>query len=135
MSKTKQGAIISVKLNGVKVAFASGFNVNHNNELQDIDVLDDIVVAEHAEISHKVSFSINTFKVDENAAALFGLDPANIDDLSNQPELTFEAFNRKDNKVEYVVTGCKFEGGTGQVDARGVWSGTWNFKGRRGTGI
>lgn len=135
MSRTKQGAKISVKLQGVKIAFASGFNVNHNNELQDIDVLDEITVAEHAEISHKVSFSVNLFKIDENAAALFGLDPDNIDDLLAQPELTFEVYNREADQIEYTVEGCKFEGGTGSLDARSVWNGTWNFRGRRGRGI
>jgi len=135
MSRTITGAQCSVKLQGVKIGFASGFNVNHNNELQDIDILDNFTVGEHAEISHKVSFSINVFKIDENAAALFGLDPENVDDLMAQPELTFEVYNRESDTVEYTVEGCKFEGGTGTLDARSVWTGTWNFRGRRGRGL
>lgn len=135
MSRVLTGSKASVKLQGVKVAFASGVNINQENTLTDIDVLDQLEVAEHAETGHKVSFSVNLFKIDENAAANFGLDPQNIDDLLTQPELTMEVYNRVADKVEYTMTGVKFEGGSGSVDARGVWQGTWNFKGRRGRGL
>ena len=135
MSQVLTGAKASVKLNGTKVAFASGVNITHENTLTDIDVLDQLEVAEHAETGHKVSFSVNLFKIDGNAASDFGLDPADINDILTQGELTFEVFNRINEKVEYTMTGVKFEGGTGTVDARGVWQGTWNFKGRRGRGL
>jgi len=135
MSRVLTGSKASVKLNGVKVAFASGVNINQENTLTDIDVLDQLEVAELAETGHKVSFTVNLFKIDENAAANFGLDPANLDDLLTQPELTMEVYNRIADKVEYTMTGVKFEGGSGSVDARGVWQGTWNFKGRRGRGL
>ena len=135
MSNVLTGVKASLKLNGVKIAFASGVNVTHENTLQPIDVLDDLLVAEHAEVGHRVNFSVNLFKVDGNKASSFGLDPANIDELLTQPELSFEIYNRIDDRVEYSVTGVKFEGGSGSVDARGVWSGTWNFQGRRGQGL
>ena len=135
MSKVLSGSKASVKLNGVKIAYASGVNITHENTLTDIDVLDQVEVAEHAETAHKVSFSVNLFKVDENAASLFGLDPDDINDILSQPELTFEVYNRISDKVEYEVSGVKFGGGTGSVDARGVWAGVWNFKGRRGKGL
>lgn len=135
MSRVLTGSKASVKLNGVKVAFASGVNVNQEDTLTDIDVLDQLQVAELAETGHKVSFSVNLFKIDTNTAASFGFDPDNIDDLLSQPELTMEIFNRVSGKVEYTVSGVKFEGGTGSVDARGVWQGSWNFKGVRGKGL
>lgn len=135
MSQVLTGSKASVKLNGVKVAFASGVNITHENTLTDIDVLDQIEVAEHAETGHKVSFSVNLFKIDGNAAADFGLDPADINELLSQGELTMEVFNRIDGRVEYTMSGVKFEGGTGTMDARGVWQGTWNFRGRRGRGL
>lgn len=135
MSRVVSGSKVAVKLQGVKIAFASGINITHENTLTDIDVLDQLETAEFAETGHKASFSVNFFKIDENAAANFGLDPANLDDLLSQPELTMEVYNRIEDKVEYSMTGVKFEGGNGSVDARGVWSGSWNFKGRRGRGI
>jgi len=135
MSQVLTGSKASLKLNGVKIAFASGVNITHENTLTDIDVLDQIEVAEHAETAHKVSFSVNLFKIATNTAAAFGLDPLDINELLSRAELTFEVFNRIDDRVEYTMTGVKFEGGTGSVDSRGIWQGTWNFKGRRGRGL
>ena len=135
MARTKTGSRLAVKISGTKVAFASDFTVNHENQLQDIDVLDQLEVAEHAEVGHKVNGTINLFKVDENAAELFGFDPRNIDGLLAQAELTLEVFDREDGTVIYEITGVKFEGGSGSVNARGVWQGTWNFRGRIGHGM
>jgi hypothetical protein len=135
MSQVLTGSKASVKLNGVKIAFASGVNINHDLQLTDIDVLDDLLVAEHAETGAKFNFSVTLFKMDRNTAKSFGLDPDNIDALLAQPELTFEVYNRVEDRVEYVLTGVKFAGGSGSVDARGVWAGTWNFMARRGTGL
>lgn len=135
MSQVFTGSKASLKLNGVKVAFVASININHENQLTDIDVLDQLEVAELAETGHKVSFSCNLFKVDQNAAELLGLDPANLDDILSQPELTMEVYDRIEDVVRYTVSGVKWEGGTGAVDARGVWNGTWNFKGRIGHGM
>lgn len=135
MARTLTGAKAALKLNGVKVAFVSSVNITHENMLQDIEVLDNPLVEEHAELGHRVNFTVNFFKVVENAASEFGLDPRNVDDILSQPELTMEVFNRIDDRVEYEVTGVKFEGGSGSLDARGVWQGTWNFRGKRGFGI
>jgi hypothetical protein len=135
MARTKTGSRLSIKLNGVKVAFATDFTVNHENQLQDVDVLDQLEVAEHAEVGHKVNSTLNIFKVDENAASLFGFDPLDIDSLLSQPELTLEVYDRENDNVIYEITGVKFEGGSGSVNARGIWTGTWNFRGRRGRGL
>lgn len=135
MSKVFTGSKASLKLNGVKVAFVGSVNVNQENTLTDIDVLDQLEVAEHAETGHKVSFTCNLFKIDENSAATFGLDPANLDDILSQGELTMEIYDRIGDAVRYEMSGVKWEGGTGSVDARGVWQGTWNFKGRIGRGL
>lgn len=135
MARTKTGSRLSIKLNGTKIAFASSFNVNHENQLQDIDVLDQLEVAELAEVGHKVSCTVNLFKVDENAAAVFGLDPQDINGLLSQAELVLEVYDRENDSVIYSITGVKFEGGTGSVDARNVWTGVWNFRGRIGRGI
>ena len=135
MSKVFTGSKASFKLNGQKVAFVGSINITHENTLTDIDVLDQLEVAEHAETGHKVSFTINLFKVDENTAELLGLDPRNIRDILSAPELTMEVFDSIGETVRYEVSGVKFEGGSGSVDARGVWQGTWNFKGRIGHGL
>jgi hypothetical protein len=135
MSKVMTGSKGSLKLNGQKVAFVGSININHENTLTDIDVIDQLEVAEQAETGHKVSFSCNLFKVDENSATLLGLDPVNLDDILTQAEMTMEVYNRIGDKVEYIMTGVKWEGGSGSMDARGVWNGSWNFRGRRGRGL
>lgn len=135
MSEVFTGSKASLKLNGVKVAFIGGINITEENTLTDIDVIDQLEVAEHAETGHKVSFSCNLFKVAANSAQSLGLSPSNLRDQLSQGELTMEVYNSTQDRVEYTISGVKWGGGSGSVDARGVWSGTWEFKGRIGRGL
>jgi hypothetical protein len=135
MSKVVTGPKASLKLNGVKIAFLGGVQVNRQDSLTGIDVLDQMEKAEWAETGHDCDFSCNLFMVDENAAELFGFDPANLDDLLSQPELTMELYDRIKDKVLCTITGVKRESGTGSLEARGVWQGSWSFKGRIIKGI
>ena len=135
MSKVLTGSKAALKLNGVKVAFIGSVNINEENTLTDIDVLDQLEVAELAETAHKVSFSCNLFKIDGNSISQLGIQPDNLRDILSQPELTMELYNSIDDRVEYTISGVKWEGGSGSLDARGVWNGSWNFKGRIGRGM
>lgn len=135
MSEVFTGSKASLKLNGVKVAFVGGVNITEENTLTDIDVIDQLETAEHAETGHKSSFSCNLFKVAANTAQSLGLSPSNLRDQLSQGELTMEVYNSIQDRVEYTISGVKWEGGSGSVDARGVWQGTWNFKGRIGRGL
>ena len=135
MSEVFTGSKASLKLNGVKVAFIGGINITEENTLTDIDVIDQLEVAEHAETGHKVSFSCNLFKVAANSAQSLGLSPSNLRDQLSQGELTMEVYNSTQDRVEYTISGVKWGGGSGSVDARGEWSGTWEFKGRIGRGL
>lgn len=135
MSKVFTGSKAALKLNGIKVAFVGSVNINEENTLTDIDVIDQLEVAEHAETGHKVSFTCNLFKIDGNSAQQLGLSPADLREILSQPELTMELYNSVDDRIEYTMSGVKWEGGSGSVDARGVWQGTWNFKGRIGRGL
>jgi hypothetical protein len=135
MSKVLTGSKASLKLNGVKVGFVGSVQINEENTLTDIDVIDQLEVAELAETAHKISFSCNLFKIDGNAISQLGIQPDNIRDIMTQPELTMELYNSVDDRVEYTISGVKWEGGSGSLDARGVWQGTWNFKGRIGRGL
>lgn len=130
MSKVFTGSKGSLKINGVKIGFVGSVNVTEENTLTDIDVLDQLEVAEHAETAHKVSFSCNLFKIDGNSAIQLGISPNNIRDIMSQPELVMEIYNSVDDRVEYSISGVKYEGGSGSLDSRNVWQGTWNFKGR-----
>jgi len=149
MSKVFSGATAIIKLDNFPVVLASSITINHENRLEEIPQLDDLLVAEHAENGHRCSFTINIFKVNRQAAkdsgivggkdaADFGFDPLDIRELFLQPELIVEVFNMVNPKrpeMVYVMKGVKFSGGTGTCDARGVWTGTWNFSARQGRGI
>lgn len=135
MSKVLTGSKAALKLNGVKVGFVGSVQINEENTLTDIDVIDQLEVAELAETAHKVSFTCNLFKIDGNTISQLGIQPDNIRAIMTQPELTMELYNSVDDRVEYTISGVKWEGGSGSLDARGVWQGTWNFKGRIGRGM
>jgi hypothetical protein len=135
MSKVLTGSKGSIKINGTKIAYVGGVNITEDNALTDVDVLDQLEVAELAETGHKVNFSCNLFKIDGNSTTQLGISPTNLQDILTQPELTFEMYNSVDQRVEYTITGVKWGGGSGSMDARGVWQGTWNFKGRIGRGF
>jgi hypothetical protein len=134
-TKTFSGSRASLKLNGVKVAFVSGINVTQDNHLVPIEVLDQLEVAEFAECGFSCNFSARFFKVDENAALALGLEFANLDDVLTQPELVMEVYDRVGDKVIYTMSGVKLASGEGSIDARGVWTGSWNFSGRVAKGI
>lgn len=135
MSKVLTGSKAALKINGVKIGFVGGVNIDETNELTDIDVLDQLEVAEHAETAHKVGFSCSVFKIDGNATTQLGISPTNLREIMTQPELTMELYNSVDDRVEYTISGVKWGGGSGSVDARGVFSGNWTFKGRIGRGF
>lgn len=135
MSKVLTGSKAALKINGVKIGFIGSVQINEENTLSDIDVIDQLEVAELAETGHKISFTCNLFKIDGNSISQLGIQPDNLREIMTQPELTMELYNSIDDRVEYTVSGVKWEGGSGSLDARGVWQGTWNFKGRIGRGM
>jgi hypothetical protein len=135
MSKVLTGSKGAVKINGVKIAYVGGVDITEENTLTDIDVLDQLEVAELAETGHKVSFTCQVFKVNGQATADLGIAPSNLQDILTQPELTMELFNSVEGIVSYTITGVKWAGGSGTLDARGVWQGRWEFKGRVGRGM
>ncbi len=135
MSKALSGSKACLKFNGIKVAFISGLNFNHENTLQRVSVIDQLEDAEIAVVGHQCSFSVDFFRIDANAAAALGLDPDNLDDLLSMPGLTAEIYNRIDDRVEWTVNGVKFGGGSGSLTAKNLYSGSWNFEGIRSRGV
>lgn len=153
MSLVITGARGLVKLSGDVVLFAGGISVTHENRLKEIPQLDNLEVAEYAESGHRCSVTINSFKLASdasiggnpisNSAASFSMDyESDLRQILLQGEMIIEIVdevtdsNGNINEVAtYTAFGAKFDGGTGQMDARGIWNGVWNFKARRGTGI
>ena len=144
MSKVFTGSKARLLIGGTAIAYASSINVTQENTLTDIDVLDQLEVAELAETGHKVSFSVNVFKVNTQSAKALGFEPESLDAILGQGSFVMQILNTVGipneagesetgptvvPRVIYEIEGAKFEGGSGSVDARGVWTGTWNFRG------
>ena len=132
--------LITSDAGDIPIALASGINITQENRLEEIPQLDTLEVAEYAENGHRCSFTVNFFKLLEVNAEFYGFDSPSLERLLIQPELTFRVIDDSSDANDgtetlYLMQGCKFEGGSGQVNAGGVWEGTWNFKARRGIGI
>ena len=129
---TKAGSGLSFKINGVKVAYAGSFNITEDNPVVDVDVLDQVYVAELPVVGHKVNFTVNIFKIDANGAEIIGLRPSNIDDILKEGTLVAEVYDRLTGETLYFMTGVVWIGGTGSAEARDIWRGTWNFRAQIG---
>lgn len=155
MSQVFTGARGRVEINGATVGFVGGINVTIEDTLTDVDVLGQLEVGDLAETAHKCNFSINYFKVapdagvaagapqaSSNTAAALGFDKstdASVLPMISQGYFSVIIYDDNDDSADSVAVfkmlECKFEGGTGQVDARGLWQGTWNFRAKRGFGL
>lgn len=149
MAQIFTGAKAKVKINNITVGFVGGLNINQENTLSDVDVIGQLDVGDLAETGHKVNFSINYFKALDaaqsdktsaegggatNAAVLLGIDNPNLPAMRDQTYFDVIVMDNNNNEI-YKLERCKFEGGSGQVDARGLWQGTWNFRAIRGFGL
>lgn len=149
MSLVISGAKAVIRLAGAPFAFAAGVSVTHENRLEEIPQLDNLEVAEYAENGHRCAVTLNSIKLSSDAAingqaiannaSSWGFDdPSELKKILLQPEFIFEIMETLPSGEEvptYIAYGAKFEGGSGTLDARGVWQGSWTFKCRRGTGI
>lgn len=135
MSQTLSGSRGALKINGQKIAWVGGVDVTEDDALTRIEVLDQLQSAELAETGHTVEFTANYFKVAGQTTSDLGLSPANLSDILSQPELTMEIYDSVTGNTVYTITGVKFNGGSGSMEARGVWTGQWKFMGLIGRGL
>lgn len=138
MAQILTGSKAIIRVNGEVIAFASGVNVNQENTITDVDVLGQLEVGDLAETGHKVNFSVNYFKLVNpevaQTAQQIGIEAAVLSDMRNQNYFDCSIVDDNQNEI-YKMENCKFEGGSGSLDARGVWQGTWNFRARKGRGL
>lgn len=140
MARIFTGAKAKLKINGEVFAFASGVSVNEDNTLQRIDVLGEIASADLAETGHAPSCTIQSFKVVNpeivQTATKMGIGATDdvIQNLRDRAYFDVEIMDDQNRSV-YKITDAKWAGGSGQVDARGVWTGSWNIEGREGRGL
>lgn len=145
MAQVYTGAKGIVKIGGQTVAFVGGLNVNAEYTLTDVDIIGQLEVGDLAETAHKATGTINLFKVVNadgtvtNTAAALGIDTSSDPDVSamrDQAYFDIEVVDStKNDAIIYKMLDCKIESGSGQMDARGVWQGTWNFRARKAFGM
>lgn len=154
MAQVMTGARGRVRINNKVVGFVGGINVTIEDTLTDVDVMGQLEVADLAETAHKCNFSINYFKAlkDQgtasaaargefipNTAAAVGMDTSSqasgVLPLRDQAYFDVVIEDDQTNAPIMILEKCKWEGGSGQVDARGLWQGTWNFRALRGYGL
>jgi len=128
MSIVTTGARAIFKINGEKVVYASNCNYNINHTLQPIDVLDRIEPIEQAETGYTVDFSCTTFRIANQSAVNLGIQPK-LAEILQQPELTAEIIDSQTETTLLLIERVKMTTRSGTVDARGVFTETWNFIG------
>ncbi len=107
-TKSFTGARAILKLNGAKVALATGVTVNQAINYETIHVLDLLEVEEFAETSYDASLSVDTIRVIDASPTQQGLFPR-IDLISilTQPELVAEIYDVITGHLVVVAEGVK----------------------------
>jgi len=128
MSQVMTGAKAIFRLNGVQVAYASSVTFNENIQLEEVNVLDKLEVLEYAEVGYRVDLSCQSFRVANESVKQLGIMPR-LGQILTQGVLTAEVVDRVSGAVILLMEGVKLESRQTSVDARGVMSESWNFKG------
>jgi len=130
MSIVMTGAKAIFRIAGNQIAYASNVSYNENIQLEEVNVLDRIDVLEYAETGYRVDLSCQTFRVANQSVKQLGI-MSKLADILTQGELTAEVIDQATNAVILLMEGVKLEGRQTSVDARGVMTETWTFKGRK----
>ena len=133
-SRTIKGAKASFKLDGKKIAFAGGCTVTIENTQQRIDVVDEIASKEIALVRHAASVNVQVFKATGSTALDIGLENVDKNTSLAQKEFVFEIYDREHAVTIVTLTGAVFESGSGEINAAGVWTGSWTFQAREAIG-
>ena len=129
-SQTMTGAKAIFRLNGTQIAFASSVTFNENIQLEEVNVLDKLETVEHAEVGYRVDISCQTFRIQNQSVKQLGIMPR-LEDILVSGSLTAEVVDRVTNAVLLLMEGVKLESRQTTVDARGLMTETWNFKGTK----
>lgn len=128
MSTVMTGAKAIFRLNGTQVAYASNVTFNENIQLEEVNVLDQLNVLEYAETGYRVDMSCQTFRVANASVKQLGI-MQKLGDILTQGVMTAEIIDRVSNATILLMEGVKLESRQSSVDARGVMTETWSFKG------
>jgi len=132
MTQVMTGSKAIFRLSGNQIAFASSVTFNENIQLEEVNVLDQLAVVEHAEVGYRVDLSCQNFRVANASVKQLGV-MSKLGAILTQGELTAEVIDRTTNAVLLLMEGVKLESRQTTVDARGLMTETWSFKGRKST--
>jgi len=128
MSRVMTGARAIFRINGTKVALASQCTYNEAIQLEPVNVLDQLEVEEYAEVGYTVDLQCQAFRVQNQSVKQLGIMPK-LNAILTSGEMTAEIIDRVTNSVILLMEGVKMESRQSTVDARGVMTETWTFRG------
>lgn len=128
MTTVMTGPRAIFRLNGNQVAYASNVSFNENIQLEEVNTLDRLEVLEHAEVGYRVDMSCQNFRVANQSVKQLGIMPR-LAQILTQGVLTAEIIDRASGAVILLMEGVKLETRQTSVDARGLMTETWSFKG------
>ena len=128
MSTVMTGAKAIFRLAGNQIAYASNVTFNENIQLEEVNVLDKLEVMEYAEVGYRVDLSCQTFRVAGSSVKQLGL-MQKLGAILTQGDLTAEVVDSVTNTTILHMEGVKLESRQTTVDARGLMTETWSFKG------
>lgn len=131
-------SIAQVQTNGTAgtaktIAYASNCSYTLNHNLQPVEAIGDPKVKEHAELGITVDFTCTMFRIYSQGAVELGIQPKLANILSH-PNLVVTISTKDANDAEQTlvkVERVRLTGRSGTVDARGVWTETLTFVGRK----
>ena len=130
MSTVMTGAKAIFRLAGNQVAYSSSVTYNENIQLEEVNVLDHIETIELAEVGYRVDMSCQNFRVANQSVKQLGI-MSRLNDILTQGELTAEVIDRVTGATLLLMEGVKLESRQTSVDARGLMTESWSFRGRK----
>ena len=131
-TRVMTGARAKFYINTIQIAYASNVSYTEEIQLEEVNVLDEIQVVEHAEVGYRVTMQCTTFRVLNKSVKSLGI-MQQVDSILTQGVMTSYITDTTDPDGGNIIflTGVKLESRQSSVDARGVMTETWNFKARK----
>lgn len=129
-STTMTGAKAIFRINGTQVAWAASVEYTEEIMLEEVNVLDNLAVAEYAEVGYRVDLTCRVFRVAglSPKGPLYNFMPK-LQNILTAGVLTAEVIQVTDNSVIASIEQVKFASRQTTVEARGIMQETWTFKG------
>lgn len=127
-TQTYTGARAIFKINGKKIALATGVSVTENINYEPVRTLDLLEVEEFCEVSYDAALTCDTMRVIGNSPTQQGIFPhEDLLSILTQPELIAELYDVLTNQLVVRVEGIKPQGNNFDVRAGQVVANNLTF--------